>query len=335
MRLNDFFDKPKVRKSTEKKVISLSNETKERGLEQEISFLKEKLNEMEKIKEENSRLENAWRAKEDDLQNIYSENSKLIQENSVLKVKVEDLSPVRDENTSLKNSLKEAESTITNQKSSLELAQKSNIEVQLTISDSREKINTLEIENKNLQNLNTTYREERDQSQNQLNKLEKMIEDFDEKFKSIRVKYNEIEKDNKDLLMGYKYWKNVAESLEEERENLQDTKFRLQEMYETITSENDDQKGINKVKQTEIQKLQNKVNGLTGQIASLLEDNRYLVGLSADLKKELAKPRFMSVAAIERSEGFKMPMGGTRTHFLGQGKPTLLKFKTGGSTNDN
>ena len=43
----------------------------------------------------------------------------------------------------------------------------------------------------------------------------------------------------------------------------------------------------------------------------------------------------MSVAAIERSEGFKMPMGGTRTHFLGQGKPTLLKFKTGGSTNDN
>ena len=214
MRLNDFFDKPKVRKSTEKKVISLSNETKERGLEQEISFLKEKLNEMEKIKEENSRLENAWRAKEDDLQNIYSENSKLIQENSVLKVKVEDLSPVRDENTSLKNSLKEAESTITNQKSSLELAQKSNIEVQLTISDSREKINTLEIENKNLQNLNTTYREERDQSQNQLNKLEKMIEDFDEKFKSIRVKYNEIEKDNKDLLMGYKYWKNVAESLE-------------------------------------------------------------------------------------------------------------------------
>ena len=35
MRLNDFFDKPKVRKSTEKKVISLSNETKERGLEQE------------------------------------------------------------------------------------------------------------------------------------------------------------------------------------------------------------------------------------------------------------------------------------------------------------
>ena len=89
------------------------------------------------------------------------------------------------------------------------------------------------------------------------------------------------------------------------------------------------------MKQTEIQKLQNKVNGLTGQIASLLEDNRYLVGLSADLKKELAKPRFMSVAAIERSEGFKMPMGGTRTHFLGQGKPTLLKFKTGGSTNDN
>ena len=43
------------------------------------------------------------------------------------------------------------------------------------------------------------------------------------------------------------------------------------------------------------------------------------------------KPRYMSMGAIERAEGFKLPSGSyfKGKNFLGNGTPTLLAFKKG------
>ena len=104
---------------------------------------------------------------------------------------------------------------------------------------------------------------------------------------------------------------------------------------DTKEAENIETKGISKIKHKELNKLKASNKAMAENINNLIGENSYLAGLSSALKEELARPKYMSMSAIERSEGFKMPMGGSRQHFLGHGKPTLLKFKTGGNKNDN
>ena len=64
-------------------------------------------------------------------------------------------------------------------------------------------------------------------------------------------------------------------------------------------------------------------------ITDLTSDKDYLSQLNSALKKELAKPKFMSMGAIARKEGFKMPTNkeSIPMQILGNATPTLLKFK--------
>ena len=64
-------------------------------------------------------------------------------------------------------------------------------------------------------------------------------------------------------------------------------------------------------------------------IEGLIKENTYLRGANREFRKHLSKPRYMSMGSIARKEGFKMPQGkeNIRTQYLGNGSPTLLKFK--------
>ena len=64
-------------------------------------------------------------------------------------------------------------------------------------------------------------------------------------------------------------------------------------------------------------------------IEDLMKEMTYLRTVNKEYRKELSKPRFMSMGAIARKEGFVMPQGkeNLRTHYLGNASPTLLKFK--------
>ena len=55
------------------------------------------------------------------------------------------------------------------------------------------------------------------------------------------------------------------------------------------------------------------------------------------LRKDLDKPRYLSMGSIAAREGFKMPQGkeNIRTHNLGNSAPKLLKFKAEGVNHDN
>ena len=57
------------------------------------------------------------------------------------------------------------------------------------------------------------------------------------------------------------------------------------------------------------------------------------------LRTELSTPKHMSIGAIARQEGFKIPLASSAVNFrkntLGNGKPTLLKFSDKELSNDN
>lgn len=80
---------------------------------------------------------------------------------------------------------------------------------------------------------------------------------------------------------------------------------------------------------SEVVSLQNTVTEMSGILESMLKEMSYLRATNKEYRKELARPRFVSMAAISRREGFVMPNGleNMRKQYLGNSVPTLLKFK--------
>jgi len=78
-------------------------------------------------------------------------------------------------------------------------------------------------------------------------------------------------------------------------------------------------------------KLDDTLQKLMHTLASLEQENAYLIDKQKSLEAALAKPKYMSQSVIERQEGFKMPLAASalniRKNYLGTGKPTMLKFK--------
>lgn len=66
------------------------------------------------------------------------------------------------------------------------------------------------------------------------------------------------------------------------------------------------------------------------QTEELQQDVKDLVKLNAYYRTELSKPQHLSIGAIARQEGFKIPLASSAINYrknnLGTGKPTLLKF---------
>ena len=75
--------------------------------------------------------------------------------------------------------------------------------------------------------------------------------------------------------------------------------------------------------------LQETIQEMGSVMEDLIKEMTFLRTLNKEYRKELSKPKFMSMGAIARREGFVMPTGkeNLRTHYLGNAVPTLLKFK--------
>ena len=71
-------------------------------------------------------------------------------------------------------------------------------------------------------------------------------------------------------------------------------------------------------------------NTMNKQTEELQQDVKDLINLNTFYKTELSKPQHVSIGAIARQEGFKIPLASSAINYrknnLGTGKPTLLKF---------
>jgi len=126
----------------------------------------------------------------------------------------------------------------------------------------------------------------------------------------------------------------------QEEFNMEHTKSTsLQKSLDTLDFVNDENKSRYKSSSEEVQELQTSISQLLMSLNIAEDKNAYMAEKQDYLEAALAKPRYASEASIARSGGFKMPLGGmatnARKNYLGTGKPTLLKFQTKESTDDN
>ena len=176
----------------------------------------------------------------------------------------------------------------------------------------------------------------------QVSDLEGYTQSIKTDFKTVTDKYNtmsstlsKVTGDNVKLRKGLneaqrniQTWKNGFSTLEEENANLTGIKNNLSTWLEQIQGEASNLTGKSSLQDEELQKAKQTIVEMGKTVDDLLDTNSYLRERNNKYLTELNKPRYASIGAISRQEGFRFP-----TQFiapknsLGSGKPTLLKVR--------
>ena len=139
-----------------------------------------------------------------------------------------------------------------------------------------------------------------------------------------------LEKDYNQIRDERNFWEKEAQESQVQLEEAIQVESKLRKWVtdlEKVGSEDSTHKGeLNK----ENSNLQLQITDMSKVMEDLLKELKYLREVNRAYRKELSKPRYLSMGAIAKREGFKMPTGkdNTRTHNLGNAAPTLLKFRT-------
>ena len=188
----------------------------------------------------------------------------------------------------------------------------------------------------NIMKENTQFRTEIDQNRNDVISFKVQAEQFKEKFEGIQnvmntltAEYKDIQYSRNNLWDQAVYWEAKAEELGERVDSIETVEAKLRVWIDSLQGDSSEAKSASKHMKQRFDKLTALISDMSKTITDLTSDKDSLSQLNSALKKELAKPKFMSMGAIARKEGFKMPTNkeNVRTRFLGNSAPTLLKFK--------
>ena len=143
----------------------------------------------------------------------------------------------------------------------------------------------------------------------------KINKDLIEENKTLRDWANYKEVENKELLVQLEELKTVETKLREWMSKME-TKESQNTLYYIFLD-------------NKLSTQQKVIADMSKTLDDMMKELAYVTKLNNEYRKELAKPTYTSMAAIASQEGFVMPNGkeNTRTHNLGNYKPTMLKFK--------
>lgn len=311
MKLNNFFEKSKVQKKV-RKVISFNNETKENELQQSIDGLQVELARYKDIESKNDHLRQAnstyMRERSDYVNEIDKQNTELRD----LKLIISNLEPKATAMEDAIKSSKNHQDALNHSKNDLQQMKNSRLQ-----------------QDKNIDMLS----KERSEYQIALKNVEKQYEIEKQAHKSVNDKYQHLQKEYKNVF-GFSQ-KNSKINIEVKNKN-RDLDRELHFLKDVMVG----------MKKQLAQKDRNTID-LQNWVASLKQlilengdiDHEFTYKKISDLifdhykryKKDLEKPRYMSMESIARKEGFKMPGPAAASNYnklhLGNAKPTLLKFK--------
>ena len=311
MKLNNFFEKRTARKVT-KKIISFNNEKKENELHQKINELETELNRLKDIETRSDQLVNSnnvfMNEKSGYLKEIDNQDSEL----EDLKLYISNLEPKATAMEDAVKSSKEHQDALNQAKADLQQVKNSRLQ-----------------QDKNIHMLS----KERSEFQLELKNVEKKYEVEKMTHKKVHDSYQHLKKEYENVLGFSKEnskinieAKNKIRDLERELNFLEPMIIGLRKQLAKADSNEVELKEWLTSLKEEIQE-----NGTGDYDFTFRKLNDLILDHYRRYKKELEKPRYMSMESIARKEGFRMPgiasaKNYTKLH-LGNAKPTLLKFK--------
>ena len=139
----------------------------------------------------------------------------------------------------------------------------------------------------------------------------------------------EVKKQNNKLRDEINFWEQDSKNVSEQLKESMQIENKLRKWVTDLETEGAKNTTIKGGLSKNLDSVKSTVTDMSKVIEGLVTENNYLRMLNRDFIKELSKPRYLSMGAIAKREGFKMPQGkeNLRTRNLGNAAPTLLKFK--------
>ena len=320
MKLGAFYDKTPVSRVKNTQVFDLNNDHKEAILGAQIADLEDKIIEIDAINGEKSQLQSLLESKTfaneallgdnrllqsriDRLDAEVVEKHRIFEEMAIMKTDFDKMSSNWGEMTA---NLNEANTTTEAQQAELEQLRANNANLQIKVqSDYQENLNKGAVEKE----------------------LRGALE-------TLQTEHQGLTEFSKDLSSKYTEASEMWEKLDAESISLNGQvamlKAHKNELEQKILVKN--QSGS-----TDAEKRVR--TELTKQMDDMLDDMKLLARENKQLKSDLSAPKPMSVGAIAKQEGFKVPLASSalnyRKNTLGNSKPTLLKFAHKELSNDN
>jgi len=323
MKLNDFVNKKSIRRSTSPPRFVLENESLDSKYKDQISELNTELGRYRTMEADRDGAIRKLIVAQESFESLKSDSDNFQDEIKTLKVTISDqegflknipkLQKEIDQLNSIKGYSKEIET-----KNSL--LKKEITTLKKTIEDKKEELQivaNLEVAKQSAEGLSILNQ--------QVLEKNKKLETFADETSKITIG---VKKQNRELRDKMNFWEKEYRAIASQ---LKESVQVYNELRKWATNlENEDTKntsikgGLNK----KLESSKASISEMETIIEGLMTDNNYLSRINNNFRKELSKPKYLSMGSIAKREGFKMPQGmeNIRTRNLGNSAPTLLKF---------
>jgi hypothetical protein len=320
MKLGAFYDKNPVSKPQNTQIFDLNNAHKEAVLQSKITDLEGKIVEIDDINGEKSQLQNLLESKS-------LANEALLGDNKLLQNRIDNLDAEVVEKHRIFEEMAVMKSNFDDMSSGWgEMTANLNI-VQTKADTQQTELEQLRVNNANLQNkVESNYQEN-------LNKMA-VESELRAVLGNLQQEHQALTEFSKDLSNKYTETLEMWEKLDKESLTLNGQVA----MLTTHKHELEQQLLIrNQSGSTDAEKRVR--TELSKQMDDLMDDMTTIAVENKRLRAELSAPRPMSVGAIAKQEGFKVPLASSalnyRKNTLGNSKPTLLRFAHKEFSDDN
>ena len=336
MKLNDFTQKRKrvIKKPTQ---FVLQNDAAELKYQKQIDDLYNELDRYKKIEVEMDNAKASLQIEREGTKEFKKVNDSLIAELKASKFTIEQQGESLLQLPNLKEEIKNFDTELSNTKRELARITKTAFQQSSDISRLAKDLEQAQQNNKVLEANNVqavSNKLSADIEKEEVLEKNKELQSFVEKMSKINI---EVEEKNTELNRKIAY-------LDKESKEAQiqlDESLQVEGKLKKWILDLENQKSINTSVKGE---LNNKVVSLEATVKDmgllmddLMTELKYVRDVNKKYRKELAKPRYLSMGTIAKREGFKIPFEkeNIRTHNLGNSAPTLLKFKAEGENHDN
>jgi predicted nuclease with TOPRIM domain len=320
MKLGDFYDKKPVERVKNTQVFDLNNDHKEAILGAQIATLEDRIVEIDSINGEKSHLQSL-------LDNKTLANESLLGDNKTLNDRIDRLDAEVVEKHRIFEDMAVMKSNFDNMSSGWgELS--ANLNTVTAKSEGQE----AELEQLRVNNANLQIKAASDY-QDTLNK--KTVEtELKVALGNLQQEHQALTEFSKDLSTKYTESDAMMKKLDKESLGLHNQLA----MMTSIKNELEQKLLIrNQSGSTDAEKRVR--TELSKQMADLMDDMTTIAIENKRLRADLSAPRPMSVGAIAKQEGFKVPLASSalnyRKNTLGNSKPTLIRFAHKEISNDN
>jgi len=338
MKLNSFFTKSVVR-PPQATVFRLGNESREKELEQQISLLQKEVSSLKDTTLENQNLTDKVSVLQVEVRKERTKYNTLHAEMQQQKITLDKLMTIESKYDKTFQDFKTVTTSFKQIQAGFEALQAKDTKhiTELTTLNKDYRIilhdyGMLKIEYKKIED-SLTINEK--QLAFRTNKLEQ-VEAANATYSQEKI---ELENNYEMSLNEIKYWEGTAKAFADKIDTFGLVEQKLQDWITNLTDQNSQETSRSKGALSRLAKSQSLIGDMDTTIQNMVSDQQSLADTNKSLRLQVEKPRYTSMGAMQRMEGFEMaPLGAALNRnklYLGNGKPSLLKFKSRGQEYDN